>query len=166
VRTVLAVLILALVLVGSYLLMWRGWRRRAARHRDLPEPLRELPPAEAVFGPIPGIYLGTTTSGDWLNRVVAHGLGRRAAASFTVTEAGVTVERRSEPALSIPAAALRAVRIDRAAAGKAVRRPEYLIITWSHGDYELDTALRPNQQSDLTRLQPAVASLGAHRAAE
>ncbi|WP_166353858.1 hypothetical protein [Phytoactinopolyspora limicola] len=164
--TGVAVAILGVVLVGSYLLMWRGWRSRARRHASLPDLPGPLAVAEPVFGPVDGSYLGTTTAGDWLDRVVARGLGRRGDVAVTVTEAGVTLRRSTEPDLVIPAPALRAVRIDRAAAGRAVRRPEYLIITWAHGDHELDTALRPHHQGDLTRLQPAIAALGAHRAPE
>ena len=154
-----AVAVVLAVLVGGYLLMWRGWRRRSRAQSDLPPLPPELPEADVLAGPVAGVYVGTTTSGDWTDRVVAHTLGRRSHASVTITAAGVTVDRSPEPALYVPAATLRAVRIDRAGGGRAVRHPEYLILSWSHGDAVLDTAVRPDHPHDLERLRAAGASL-------
>ena len=71
-----SVLVLVALVVLVYLAMWRGWRRRAAKH-DLPPlvpapPVSELPEAKLAVG---ARYFGTTLSGDWLDRVIAHGLG-------------------------------------------------------------------------------------------
>lgn len=150
-------LILAVVAVG-YLLMWRGWRRRAAAHDDLP-PLPRPLPGEVAFGPVEVTYAGTTEAGDWLARVVAHSLGRRGRAAFDVRDTGVTIARAPEPDLHVPTGQVRAVRVDRAGAGKATRRPEQLIITWEHGSRMLDTALRPRRHDDLESMRAAVASL-------
>ena len=73
-----SVLVLLALLLLAYLAMWRGWRRRAKKH-DLPPlvptpPVADLPEAKLVGG---ARYFGTTVSGDWLDRVVAHGLGAR-----------------------------------------------------------------------------------------
>lgn len=154
-----AVAVVLAVLVGGYLLMWRGWRRRSRAQSDLPPLPAALPRADVRFGPVEGVYLGTTRSGDWTDRVVVHTLGRRGTAAITVTDAGVTVDRSPEPALYVPAAILRAVRIDRAGGGRAVRHPEYLILSWAHGDAVLDTAVRPDRPHDLEGLRAAGASL-------
>ncbi len=158
-RYALAVVITVLVLVGAYALMWRGWRRRGSAQADLPPLPAPLPPGPIRYGPVTGVFLGTTTAGDWLDRIVAHTLGRRSAAEITVTDAGVTIERSPEPVLAIPAGALRAVRVDRAAAGRAVRASEYLILTWSHGDRLLDSAVRPDHRAERDRLHDAIAPL-------
>lgn len=158
-RTALAVGVTILVLLGAYLLMWRGWRRRASAQADLPPLPAPLPPSTVRYGPVAGVFVGTTTAGDWLDRIVAHSLGLRSTAELTVTDAGVTIERDPEPALSIPAGALRAVRVDRAAAGRAVRSGEYLILTWSHGDRLLDSAVRPDRRAELNPLHDAIAPL-------
>ncbi|NEE04053.1 PH-like domain-containing protein [Phytoactinopolyspora halotolerans] len=171
--TAVAVAILGLILVASYVSMWRGWRRRTHAHVDLP-PLPSITEASSVHSTdavsisespaditVEASYAGTTTAGDWLERVVAHGLGRRSSVSITVDPSGIQLERGTEPSFSIPASSLRAVRIDRAGAGRAVRCGEYVIITWQHGDMELDTAVRPRHRDDRGRLVDAVAALGA-----
>jgi hypothetical protein len=159
VRTGVAVGLLALVLVAAYLMMWRGWQRRAARHADWPSLPQALPAADTLLDDVAATYLGTTAAGDWLDRVVGHGLERRGTATVAVTGAGVVIVRAAEPPLAIPAQAVDAVRADRAAAGRAVRRPEYVIVTWQHGGQLLDTALRPHHRDDLGRLVDAVQAL-------
>src|SRR5687767_2470963 len=86
-----SVLFLALGL--AYLGMWRGWLRRGRRQGRL-GPLA-LPPADPgdQLCRVEGVYLGTTTAGDWLDRVVAQGLGPRADAAVAVTRRGVIIER-------------------------------------------------------------------------
>ena len=82
------------ILLLAYLGMWRGWRRRAGKH-DLP-PLVEapavadLPPARLQSG---ARYFGTTTSGDWLDRVVARGLGARSSCRLSLSAEGLDVIR-------------------------------------------------------------------------
>lgn len=154
-----AVVVVLAVLVLGYVLMWRGWKRRSRTQVDLPPLPRALPDAERRCGPVEGVYVGTTTAGDWTDRVVVHTLGRRSTASITVTAAGVTVDRSPEPVVSIPATALREVRIDRAGGGRAVHHDEYLILTWFHGDAVLDTAVRPDRHHELEELRAAGAAL-------
>ncbi|PSL03617.1 hypothetical protein CLV30_10798 [Haloactinopolyspora alba] len=148
-NTATAVAVLLVVLLGGYGLMWRGWRRRAGRHGDLP-PLPEAWPV-ADDG-VEAAYLGTTVSGTWLDRVGAFGLGVRGAATVHVGGDGVLLARRDDAPVPIPATALRGVRADRAGGGRAVRRNEYLIITWEHGGLLLDTAVRPRHRDDMRRL--------------
>lgn len=154
-----AVAVMVAVLIGAYLLMWQGWRRRSRVQAQLPPLPARLPEADERVGPVEGVYLGTTTSGDWNARVVAHTLGRRSPVWITVTTAGVTLDRTPEPAVRIPAAALHGVRIDRAGGGRATRRDEYLILTWAHGDAMLDTVVRPDRQHDLEKLRACGAEL-------
>ena len=82
----LPVLILFALLGLAYLGMWRGWRRRGRKH-DLP-PLVEAPAVADL--PTPTLeagarYFGTTTSGDWLDRVVARGLGARSSCRLSLS---------------------------------------------------------------------------------
>jgi hypothetical protein len=160
-----AVGVLVLVLFGAYLGMWRGWRRRAASQAALPPLPATLPAAEPLAGPVQAVYLGTTSAGDWLDRIVARTLGRRSPAAVTVTTAGVIVDRTPEPRLDIPASTLRGVRADRAGAHRADRTEQLLVLTWVHGDRLLETVVRPRHHRDLEALRTAVSPLVVDEAA-
>ena len=136
------VAILLGVLLLAYLGMWRGWRRRAGKHHLpplVPAPaVADLPPARLQSG---ARYFGTTTSGDWLDRVVARGLGARSSCRLSLSAEGLDVIRLAG-SFRIPAASLRGARHDQGIAGKVVPPHGILVVTWAHGDYELDTGFR------------------------
>jgi hypothetical protein len=134
-----AVLALVAVLVVLYALMWRGWRRRGRKH-DLPP----LPPVPLVRHPALAAdarCYGTTVAGDWLDRVVARGLGARQAARLELSEAGVDVLGHAV-SFRIPAVALRDARLHPGHAGKVVPPHGLMVLTWAHGDLLLDTGFR------------------------
>jgi hypothetical protein len=136
------VVVLAAVLLLAYLAMWRGWRRRGRRH-DLP-PLVPVPDAvEAAPATLQasGRYFGTTVAGDWLDRVVARGLGPRSTCRLSFSGEGLDV-LRPVGSFRIPAAALRAARHDQGIAGKVVPPHGLLVVTWQHGELTLDTGFR------------------------
>jgi hypothetical protein len=151
-----SVLILAAVLALAYFGMWRGWRRRARKH-DLPPlvdapPVAELPEAKLQAG---ARYFGTTVSGDWLDRVVARGLGARSSCRLSLSGEGLDVIRLAG-SFRIPAAALRGARHDQGLAGKVVPPHGLLVVTWQHGDYLLDTGFR------LSEVAAGEKTTGAH----
>ncbi len=137
-----AVMLLLVVLLVAYALMWRGWRRRAGKH-DLP-PLMTAP---SVAGLLPAEltgearYFGTTVAGDWLDRVVAQGLGARSRCRLSLSTEGLDVIR-ADGSFRIPVAALRGARQDQGIAGKVVPPHGLLVVTWQHGDFVLDTGFR------------------------
>ena len=136
------VVILFAVLLLAYVGMWRGWRRRATKH-DLPPlvpapKVDDLPEARLQAG---GRYFGTTVNGDWLDRVVARGLGARSGVRIVLSTEGLDVVRMAG-SFRIPAAALRGARHDQGIAGKVVPPHGLLVVTWQHGDYLLDTGFR------------------------
>jgi hypothetical protein len=158
---VVPVSILVVVLALAYLGMWRGWRRRSTRH-DLPPlpaapPVSELPPAKLQAG---ARYFGTTVGGDWLDRVVTHGLGTRSGARLVLSSEGVDVIRLAG-SFRIPAAALQGARHDQGIAGKVVPPHGVLVITWRHGDLTLDTGFRlePPRPDDKGTNVPTVTEL-------
>jgi hypothetical protein len=138
----LPVTILFVLLGLAYLGMWLGWRRRARRHELpplVPAPaVADLPPAKLQAG---ARYFGTTISGNWLERVVAHGLGARSGARISLSSEGLDVIRLVG-SFRIPAAALRGARHDQGIAGKVVPPHGILVVTWQHGDLLLDTGFR------------------------
>lgn len=150
---------LLLVVLLVYLLMWRAWKRRAARQGDLPE-LPPLPSQESQAPPEPrtpraprvaeltGRYHGSTTSGDWLDRIVARGLGARSLAELTLTGDGVAVRRPGATSFLIPAAAVRGARLDRAIAGKVLTEGGLLVITWEHGGRLIDSGFRSDHPEE------------------
>jgi hypothetical protein len=138
----LAALPLFALLALAYLGMRRGWRRRASKH-DLPPlvpapAVADLPQAKVQGG---GRYFGTTVSGDWLDRVVAHGLGARSSSRLCLSPEGLDVIRLAG-SFRIPAVALRGARHDQGIAGKVVPPHGLLVVTWQHGDLLLDSGFR------------------------
>jgi hypothetical protein len=138
----LPVAVLFAVLLLAYFGMFRGWRRRGRKHA-LP-PLVEAPSVSNL--PTPKLqggarYFGTTVSGDWLDRVVAQGLGPRSSCRLSLSGEGLDVVRLAG-SFRIPATALRGARHDQGIAGKVVPPHGVLVVTWQHGDYLLDTGFR------------------------
>jgi hypothetical protein len=118
-----------------------------------------------VLDPVEGVYVGTTVAGDWLDRVVVHGLGRRSPAQVEVAGAGVLVGRAPESDLFVPARALLDARLDRALGGRVVEPGGLVVVTWEHGGRRLDTGVRPRRAVDAARLRDAVAGLVRHGSA-
>jgi hypothetical protein len=147
------------LLVLVYLLMLRGWRRRAARQSDVP-PLPSVPTGlPAAVAAAQGSYVSTTTSGDWLDRIVARGLGVPSGAQLAVHDDGVLLDRDGAPTLWMPRAAVRGARLERGMAGKFVERDGLFVITWAHGGRLLDTGFRARDRMLHDDLLDAVATL-------
>jgi hypothetical protein len=153
--------VLVALLLG-YLLMWRGWRRRARRVEQLP-PLPELlsPRPEPVDGalpeplaaPMPGVYIGSVGAGGWQDRIAGRGLGRRAGGELVVTAAGVDLA-----GLWLPRASLRSVRVGPGLANKVVPGPGMLILGWDWDGHRCESAFR-GQASRYPEITTAVESL-------
>ena len=158
-RTELVVLFLVLFLLAMAGL-WLGWRNRAKQHADLP-PLA-TPPAELgedLVPPLTGLYVGTTVSTQWQNRVVVHTLGERADACTRLTSHGVLIERQGSGAVFIPATSLIDARLEPALAGKVVGRGGLLVLRWQHGSAQFDTGLRADEKTQYPDWISAVAAL-------
>jgi hypothetical protein len=160
VSEVQAGLLLLLLVPVVWGLMWWGWRARARRQSDLPAP----PPAPddrgaATFGPVEAVYVSSTRAGDWLDRVVAHGLGERTSATVSVHATGVLVTRGGAADLWLPGSSLDDVRRQRGAAGKFVDAEGLVTLVWRLGDHALDTHLRTRHDDDREPLAAAVRTL-------
>jgi hypothetical protein len=158
-----AVGLLALLVLVVWAAMLAGWRRRAARQvRELELPALPSTPAEpgaALTDDADGVYVSTTTAGDWLDRVTAHGLGTRSAATMAVTAAGVSWLRQGAPDVFAAAASLRGARREPGIAGKYVPPAGLVVVTWRLGEVDLDTGFRPGSAADADRLVEAVERL-------
>jgi hypothetical protein len=138
--------VVALVLLVAlvYWLMREGWRWRATLQADLP-PLPAVPgtdPDDESTPRMTGTYHGTTTAGQWLDRIVAHGLGARSRAELALTPRGVAVARTGAPDFLVPAERIRGARLERGIAGKVLTEGGLLVITRAHGERMLDSGFR------------------------
>ncbi|MEU1125241.1 hypothetical protein ABZ371_17170 [Streptomyces sp. NPDC005899] len=140
-----------LVLIAFvYWLMRQGWKWRGSLQSGLPE-LATTPPGftdAPVLLTLSGRYHGSTTAGQWLDRIVAHGLGTRSRAELTLTGQGLDVVRPGAAGFFVPAAALREARHDRALAGKVLPEGGLLVITWAHGDKLIDSGFRSDHAAE------------------
>lgn len=142
-RLWLTLAVLAVCGLAGYGLLL-GWRHRAERHTGLPE----LPSVPEVVGPalappLTGLYVSTTTAGNWQDRIVARGLGRRAGGTVELTAQGVLIDRAGDDAIFLPAGSLTSVSTGPGIAGKVMGLPNgVLIITWRLGAVELDSGFR------------------------
>ncbi|ARP69263.1 hypothetical protein LK07_05210 [Streptomyces pluripotens] len=141
---------LALFVLLVYWLMREGWKWRGTLQGDLPalhSAPEETGPAKLVLS---GRYHGSTTAGQWLDRIVAHGLGTRSRVELTLTDQGLEVERPGATDFFIPAAALRGARLDKGIAGKVLTEGGLLVVTWAHGDKLIDSGFRSDHAAEHT----------------
>jgi hypothetical protein len=139
---------LGLFVALVYWLMREGWKWRGTLQGDLPE----LPGAPDAPGParlsMSGRYHGSTTAGQWLDRIVAHGLGTRSRVELTLTDAGLDVVRPGANDFFVPVAALREARLDKGIAGKVLTEGGLLVVTWEHGDKLIDSGFRSDHAAE------------------
>ncbi|GHF38547.1 transporter [Amycolatopsis bartoniae] len=121
-----------------------GWRRRARSQSVLVPPFPQVPdePGELLLPEAPGLYVSTTTAGNWQDRIVTRGMGLRGRAVLRRYAGGVEVDRAGAPGFWIPNDAVVGVRRGSAIAGKVMGSDSLLILTWRLGDVELDTGFR------------------------
>ncbi|KAB2971706.1 MULTISPECIES: PH-like domain-containing protein [unclassified Streptomyces] len=150
---------LALFVALVYWLMREGWKWRGTLQSDLPA----LPSAPDDPGParlsMSGRYHGSTTAGQWLDRIVAHGLGTRSRAELTLTDAGLDVVRPGAADFFVPADRLRGARLDKGIAGKVLTEGGLLVVTWAHGDRLIDSGFRSDHAAEHTAWVEALNSM-------
>ena len=140
-------------------LMYLGWRRRAGRQAGLPAPLEAPPDGDVgalVVAPVAGTYVSTVSAGNWLDRVVAHGLGTRSAMELRAGTAGLWFVRTGVRCLFVPARDVVAVRRERGIAGKYTLEEGVVVVRWRLGEVELDTGFRPKLWSQAHGLVTAL----------
>ncbi|MCB5165303.1 hypothetical protein LG634_10730 [Streptomyces bambusae] len=161
---------LVLFIAFVYWLMRQGWKWRGALQVDLPE----LPVAPDGLPEhrlaLTGRYHGSTTAGQWLDRIVAHGLGVRSRVELTLTDAGLDVVRPGATDFFVPAAQLRGARLDKGIAGKVLTEGGLLVVTWAHGDKLIDSGFRSDRAAEhaawveaLTLMNQTTTTEGAER---
>ncbi|WP_307958338.1 hypothetical protein [Sinomonas sp. ASV486] len=152
----LEMLAFALVLLA---LMWLGWRRRIRRQSGIGTPQPTPADAGAERFRCAGQYVVTTTAGDWLDRVAAHGLGVRTGADAVVTDAGVVFERSGARDVFIPRDDLEGVRLESGMAGKFVEKDGLVVLAWRLGGTAVDTGFRPRYAEEKNAFVAAIEDL-------
>ncbi|MER5369188.1 hypothetical protein [Streptomyces sp. NPDC002722] len=141
---------LIVLIAFVYWLMRQGWKWRGSLQSDLPE-LAATPEGYADgerLLTLTGRYHASTTAGQWLDRIVAHGLGTRSRVELTLTGQGLDVVRPGAADFFVPAAALREARLDKGIAGKVLPEGGLLIITWALGDKLIDSGFRSDHSAE------------------
>ncbi|GAA3369207.1 hypothetical protein GCM10020367_10680 [Streptomyces sannanensis] len=167
---------LVVLVVFIYWLMRQGWKFRGSLQSDIPAlPTRPSPPTlngggkppqpgmpEALSAPklaLTGRYHGSTTAGQWLDRIVAHGLGTRSRVELTLTDEGLDVVRPGAADFFVPTAALRGARLDKGIAGKVLTEGGLLVVTWAHGDTLIDSGFRSDHAAEHAAWVEAINSM-------
>ncbi len=165
IRTLLV--IAALIVFGLALLGMRaGWRHRGERQSHLPSLAAPPAGAAALLAPaLTGLYVGSTVAERWQDRVVAHGLGNRAAAIARLTAAGVSIDRTGADPVFIPAESIAGAGLGAGLAGKVMGAGGLLVIRWRLGEAALDTALRADDRTVYAHWVHAIDALTAQEPA-
>jgi hypothetical protein len=141
-----------------YALMLKGWRGRQQRQGDVPVPPVATGDARVVVAGTSGLFVGTTSADDWLDRIAVHRLSDRAASELVLAEDGVHVVRDDLPELFVPLGSVLDVRVEEALAGKVVSGG-MLVVTWRLGGRTLASAFRADDHSAHARLRDALIAL-------
>jgi hypothetical protein len=158
-------------IVGCLLLMRWGWVRRARRQHDIAD-LPAVPdlPDEQLASDVSEVdarYIGSNRAGDWLDRVVVHGLGVPSTAVVSVRGvggagvSGVWIGRRGAPDIFVPGDDVRGARHDRGAAGQAFEADGVLVVTWVVDQVVLELGLRVRNPAQAERLRAAIDALAS-----
>jgi len=168
------------VIVLVVALLAKGWRRRARTQHDVVSPRSEPLTAVAaphtapesssdtertvLLGPWPGRYLASTRAGDWLDRLVVHGLGVPSRAQILVLPSGVWWQREGARDVFVPASDVVSARLDRGIAGAVYEDGGVVVVTWRLGDVVVDTGFRAQQFDRHGEIVAAVERLAASAA--
>ncbi|WP_051944236.1 PH-like domain-containing protein [Streptacidiphilus rugosus] len=137
-----------LVIALVYWLMRQGWQWRRTVQSGLPVPAAAPSRTTEPILELEGRYAGTTTAGNWLDRVVAHRLGERSLVELTLSAEGLTVVRPASQSFFVPVEDLRGARLDKGIAGKVFPEGGLLVVTWELGGKQLDSGFRGDHASE------------------
>ncbi|HYI33733.1 MAG TPA: hypothetical protein VEX88_09750 [Glaciibacter sp.] len=162
-------LIIAVVLIGIFALMLRSWKRRSRRDSSLAagyphpaEPGREL-------ASVPALYVATTPRDLPLERLAIRGLGFRARAELTVTDAGLWMLLAGENGVFIPAGAIDLLAPATWTIDRVVETDGLLVLGWrlagpeggagAASSPDVDSYFRIVDPADRRRITEAIRSI-------
>lgn len=133
--------------------MRRAWLGKAKKFAHLPAPESEVPASAISLGDSSlARFAGTTSAGNWLDRVVVSGLGTPRAVEVQVFNSGLSVTDGREFSLWIPKESISSVKTGRGIAGDVVEPDGMFIVTWTLGTELLDSGIRIERHSEHERI--------------
>lgn len=140
----LLLLTIMLVMIGLVLFQLR---RRWVRLEQESEGIYPAPPTTAPAEFIPdvevvGLFLGSSPVGQWMKKIMAHGLGVRSRATLLWAPRGVAFQRQGELNFFIGAEDILAAGFGRGVAGTVRAKDSVLVIRWKLGEAILDSGFR------------------------
>jgi hypothetical protein len=142
--------VLVVVIAVVIQLMMRAWQRRAQRQEELIGNLPDMPDeVGTATTTVRGIYVGSTLSPAWNDRITVGDLGYRSKAVLMRYPEGILLERIRANPIWIPQESITAVRTERGVAGKVAARNGILAIRWRlPSGVEIDTGFRANNRAE------------------
>ena len=162
-RTIATVITVA-VLLGVLGLMLRSWRRRGRRDAELPAGYPLPVDTARVIASAAVLYVATTLRAQPLERLNIRGLGFRARARLTVTDAGVILALAGEEAVFIPASAVAVLEDATVAIDRVVETDGLLLLGWRLPGREgqvVDSYFRILDPSDRVSVNDAIRTIAA-----
>ena len=142
-----------------YALMLKGWRARQGRQAEIPPPpVAPVAHAAVVVEAIRGLFVGTTSATDWLDRIAVHALADRATAWLAVATDGVHIAREGLPELYLPYDSLTGAGLGEALAGKVIGKGGLLLLSWRLGDAHLTSGFRADDHTVHPLLVEAISA--------
>lgn len=149
------VLLLAAIFVLALFGMRHGWRARGKREIAQIETL--IPPnCNSISAKVAARFSGTTTAGNWLDRITNQRLGTPRGVFIEIFKEGIFITDDSSFHLWIGQEHIQAISTGRGIAGDVVEKNGLLKITWQLGDLAVDTGVRVNRHSDHELIVNAV----------
>ncbi|SNS22937.1 PH-like domain-containing protein [Rhodococcoides kyotonense] len=143
---VIAFVVFWIAMIG--LIFW-GWRGRQKRQADAIGTFPSVPDdlGATLIEVSTGLYVGSTIAPSWQDRVAVGDIGHRATAELSRHEKGILLERTGESTIWIPRESVRAIRTERALAGKVMSKDGLLVIRWAlPTGTEIDTGFRADDK--------------------
>jgi len=161
-RTLPAILI-GLVVGGLFLLMWRSWRARRRRDSGLAAGYPAPATDSNALVTVDCFYVATTPRDRPLERLAIAGLGFRARAEISVTDAGVWLALRGETPVYLPAAALDLLTSATVAIDRVVEKDGLLRLGWQSAGSAtpVDSYFRIIVPAERRSLTAAIRSISA-----
>ncbi|GAB3127554.1 hypothetical protein GCM10027289_05150 [Tsukamurella serpentis] len=152
----LATLLLVLVvLVVLFSLMALGWRRRGRRQAAAVGEIPTTPQAlgELEFGPVSGVYIGSTVAPHWQDRVAVGDWGYRASVNLSRYTGGYLIERGRGNPMWIADDSIIEVRRASKLAGKVMPGDGLLVLRWElPTGTVIDTGFRADDKTTYRKL--------------